>query len=212
MASEQEAEPEAKRRKEKKGIPWLQSPAREILLDDLHRGSLPVDKTAVSPEEAWDFYKKLSEFCDVPYSQFKRQLKAHREQVGRKVNGSVEQWVAFQTDQRRFPVQYHYANGDRIFQLSPAQAKLEEDVKNGHHNWMTPTALRATRPEYMEWPLDVFTQRIYQAVRQWKFINYLEKRRAEKKKFTVDDMEVDVNEGHDREEGIDPDAKKRKVK
>ena len=76
--------------------------------------------------------------------------------------------------------------------------------------------MRATRKEYEEWDLDIFTQRIYQTERQLKFINYLERKRVERKKRRghgrmEDDEEDDDddNDNNDLEERRDENKKKR---
>ena len=76
---------------------------------------------------------------------------------------------------------FFYGNGKRIFRVSPSQALLTTDIQTGKLLEIAPSAFRVTRDEYQEWELHLFTQRIYQAERQKKFINYLEKKRDEKK-------------------------------
>jgi hypothetical protein len=57
---------------------WCTSSTQEILLNDLQGGTLTLDAEVLSAEEAWEsIYKDLSAFELVPFSQFKRQLKAN---------------------------------------------------------------------------------------------------------------------------------------
>jgi len=201
---------QGKRKTQEKGIAWRNSAAKFMILEDLDEGVLPLEEEAVSTLDAWEYYKKLDEFRGVPFGQFKRQLKAHREQVGRKNDRSNKQWAAFLHDQQLFPPEKRYSNGKRIFCLSPAQKLLTIDVKAGRHHIMSPTALRSTRHEYMEWGIDIFTGRIYQAERQLKFINYLEKKRAEKKKsFQNDEHDDDTMDMDDAFEATSGDHRKK---
>ena len=60
-------------------IDWKKSAARKILLGDIENHLLPDDMPA---DEAWRrLYKHMGGFEGVPFKQFEKQLKAHREQV-----------------------------------------------------------------------------------------------------------------------------------
>lgn len=168
------------KREKEKGIPWRNSAARQTLLDDLIDESLPIDEEACSTEEAWEHYRHMPEFAFVPYSQFVKQLKDHRKQVDDGFRRAVEQYAAFRRDRERYPVATVYDDGRPIFRHSAAYQQLKKDVYSGAHHGVTPSALRLSTPVYLEWDLAEFTQRIYQMERQWKFVNYLEKKRAEK--------------------------------
>ena len=64
-------------------IDWRKSKAREIIIDDLETGLLPVDAGELSAREAWEIcYVHKAEFVDVAFSQFEKRLKDHRDQVG----------------------------------------------------------------------------------------------------------------------------------
>ena len=195
-----------KRKKEDKGVDWRNSAARDILLSDLMDETLPLDEDVCPAHEAWEHYSQMAEFQLVPYAQFEKQLKAHREQVDDKFIRAQRQWAAFKRDRSRYPVVDTYADGRRIFRHSPAYDLLRDDVYNRRHVGQNPTAFQATRPEYLEWDLGVFTQRIYQMERQWKFVNYLEKKRSDvevKKhiramKAVEDAAEARVNDGNEK--------------
>jgi len=170
-----------KRKHQEKGISWSGSAARLVLLADLAEGNVPLDESACSAEEAWEYYQELLEFKDVPFSQFEKQLEAHWAQMNRKMVRAMDQWTALQSDRGKHPEPTHYDNGKLIFRLTPAYEVLRTDVNAGVHHEYTPSALKALCPEYFGWDLGEFTQRIHQMERQKKFINYLEKQRKEKK-------------------------------
>ena len=70
------------RRKDPELIDWLKSEARIVLLEDLGSGVLPLNEDELSTEDAWEVYKDHPAFVDlVVFKQFKKQLKAHCEQV-----------------------------------------------------------------------------------------------------------------------------------
>lgn len=174
------------------GINWRFSAARDIVLGDLMDEVLPLEDAVIPAQDAWEYYKDLFEFKDVPYSQFERQLEAHREQVDGKFRKSQQQWEAYQRLRSTHPVPTVYENERRIFRHSTAYPLLKGDVYSGRHRTMTPSALRDTRHEYKEWELKEFTQRIYQMERQWKFINHLENERDKKKMEAQMNMEKAV--------------------
>lgn len=162
------------------GINWQKSAARAMILDDLASGELPLEDNHLSTDEAWDYYSSLHEFKDVPFSQFARQLQIHRERLARKIERSEEQHDALLRDRSKHSKPTKYENNRPIFRYSDAYAMLSGDVYNGRHLGLTPTAFRATRPEYQQWDLKEFTQRIYQMERQSKFINYMSDKRQHK--------------------------------
>ena len=59
-------------------IKWPKSETRNIVLDDLLKGVLPVDAKELSVEDAWELScKNVVEFKDVPFEQFKDRLRDH---------------------------------------------------------------------------------------------------------------------------------------
>jgi hypothetical protein len=102
-------------------VAWRTSGAQEILLNDLQGGTLTFDAEVLSAEEAWEsVYKDMSAFELVPFSQFKRQLKAHRGQVQKLVSKSTAQYDAFCQDQATQQHHTHYQDGCPIFAAFPA--------------------------------------------------------------------------------------------
>ena len=162
-------------------IKWLKLAARAIILADLASGELTVDEDAYLTDEAWDHHSSLHEFRDVPFSQFARQLKIHRERQGKDVERSKEQYAALLRDRSKHAKPTTYENGKPTFRYSDAHPLLQGDVCNERHRGLTPAEFRATRPEYQKWEPQEFAQRIFQMEHQSKFVNYLETNREEKK-------------------------------
>ena len=75
-------------------VDWAKSPARGVLLADLKRrdGALH-RKDHVAAEEAWEECKHLEAFNKVVFSQFKKQLQLHREQVNMTLRFRMEELV-----------------------------------------------------------------------------------------------------------------------
>lgn len=66
---------------EEANVDWRTCPGRAVLLEDLMIGNLSLDEIETTTADAWELYRYRAEFAGVPFSQFKRQLKAHRDQV-----------------------------------------------------------------------------------------------------------------------------------
>ena len=168
-------------------IDWRTSDAREIVLDDLMEGRLPLDNDIVSEQEAWDeMYVSLPEFEDVVFSQFKQRLKDHRKQVTRIKEAENFFLNAFRRDKHLREEGFipggglYDRHGNRIFDRSSAKPLLKEDVSDELHKTMTSEQLHASRDEYLEWDLGVFRRKLRQEISTQKWFFYLEWKRAKK--------------------------------
>jgi hypothetical protein len=165
-------------------IDWRSSAAREILLEDL----LPPDgilfgKDHVAPVEVWEFYKKQEGFQNVVFDQFQERLKAHRKQVSKTYVKSREEEAALARDRHIYPRQPTNNMGELVFDMTPARDLMREDVKHKRHVGLTPSQFQRTRPdEYGVFKAEKFKFIVYQIIRRQKYINWLEKKRAEKRK------------------------------
>jgi hypothetical protein len=163
-------------------VDWKQCPGRQVLLDDLEDGRLSLDNS-ITVEDAWESYRVKPEFANVGFSQFKARLTDHRKQVLKKVTQQQTEWQAYLRDIGLNPRQSHNNRGEPVFDLSPAKELLRKDVIAGVHEDLSPSQLWESRPEYMEFKLKKFRQRIYQEVRLQKYYHGRDLDRvAEKKK------------------------------
>ena len=154
---------------------WRGSEAKNIVLDDLLKGVLPVDANILSAEDAWELtYKYMYEFKDVPFQQFKDRLRDHRKQMKSGLQRSNIEEEALQHDRKLYPRQLKNSKGELVFDLHPAKLLLRKDVAERKHLVMKPMELQETRPECRLFDHCKFKERIYQEVRQVKFINWLE--------------------------------------
>jgi hypothetical protein len=166
-------------------IDWRNSRAREMIIEDLAKGLIPLTDDECTPKEAWDgWFSHLVEFIQekVVYSQFEQRFKDHRKQISSKKLRSMHEMEAFRHHRSLHPQQTHDNKGRPIFDVHPAKPLLQEDVRMKRHLGMSPMALKATRQEYQDFDLDIFRQHIYQEVRRQKFIYFLNVKRAEKQK------------------------------
>eukprot|EP00980_Cylindrotheca_fusiformis_P030820 scaffold25470_cov793-Cylindrotheca_fusiformis.AAC.1 len=171
---------EKRKSKSKDFINWRSSAARAIIIEDLVRGILPLENSQMTAEEAFEIYRGMEEFDGVIFLQFRQRLRDHRSQVKKDLLRSQQEEECLQRDRIFFPRKVVDQNGRQVFDLHPAKLLLRQDVAEKKHLQMTPFQLWESRAEYMEYEQAYFRNRIYQAVRREKFINYLQIKRDEK--------------------------------
>ena len=166
-------------------IDWSKSLSRKLVLDDLEEGIISLDETDTA-EDLYEFvYKDTPEFImeNVGFQQFKNRLKDHRSQVSKRHEAAQMEIAALEHDLDLFPIRTHNDRGEKKFYLTEAYKKLAEDISEKKHETMTPSELKASRPEYAEWPLKIFDGRIRQAIRRARMVNWRnDKREAKEKK------------------------------
>jgi hypothetical protein len=86
-------------------------------------------------------------------------------------------------DRTLYPRSEKNSRGELVFDLHPAKMLLREDLKNGLHKRMSPSALRRTREEYKAFGKSIFKHRIYQELARQKMINWLEKKRCTRNRW-----------------------------
>jgi hypothetical protein len=152
------------------------------VLDDLQAGFLPLYERELSAEEAWEkMYKDEPEFVSVTFNMFKERLKDHCKQVIKLQKRAAFELEAFLHDRTLHPRSEQDRNGNKLFDVSETKYLLRMDIEDGKHLTMTPSQLQYTREEYMAYPLKKFKEKIYQAVKREKYINYLNDKHAKER-------------------------------
>ena len=161
------------------GINWRNSIAKQILIEDLEEGFISLSEEQLSPEEAWDLYRPLLEFKNVPFHQFKKQLKAHREQVSiRKERLGLEEAALIQFRTRN-PRKTHNNKYKPVFDMMPGKQLLRGDVKDGLHLVFSLRELHHSRPEYACLTPKKFNERVYQEIKRKKYFHHLKLKSVE---------------------------------
>lgn len=169
-------------------INWRDSLARIVLLGHLESGVLSLHEKEVSVEEAWEKYRDKEGFKDlVEFSQFKRQLKAHREQVRKKKNAASVQENAMMYDIKVRGRNLRNNKGELKFDYSDAKGLLREDVKNNNHLKLTLTELWNKHEEYQLFPKAKFAERIRQEERRKKFVYWMNLKRELKVEKAIEE-------------------------
>jgi hypothetical protein len=168
--------------KPKPYIKWFHSEAKKIIMADLEEGILDVD--APSAKTAWDeCYSKMAEFAHVPFEQFDKRLKDHRDQYQLLLNKSSMEEVLYQRDKLMHARQDRNNRGELVFDLHAAKLLLREDVENGEHKKMTPSDFQAKHSEYKLFKPNKFKERIYQEVRRKKYLFHLKLKQEQGRKM-----------------------------
>ena len=147
-------------------INWAKSLSRQVVLDDLENGVISLDETDTAEELYHFVYKHTQEFMleKVLFPQFKKRLEDHRAQVKKRHKASQWESAALAHDKELFPTRTHNDRGEKKFYLTEAYNLLAQDVQEKKYLLMTPSELKASRPEYGEFTLGVFDGRIRHAI------------------------------------------------
>lgn len=173
----------ARKPKQEGYIDWRKSEAREVIVEGLKKGNIPLSESEMSTEEVWRRCRFLPAFVGPPqviFKQFKERLKDHRKQYQKYNSRMEEEELGLAYDRTLFPRQPINHRGEPVFDMSPAKPLLTQDVRNNLHKLMSPALLRKSRAEYMVFSLEKFRQRIYQEERTQKYYHYLAVKRAKK--------------------------------
>ena len=151
----------AKTKAEEKPTPCGRSEAKHLLQKDLIKGRVPKEWTGVQVKQMRPEY--------APYSQarFTANLKTLRDSLERD-HGRMIQDISFYGHDMARLKEYHEQHPPKTdypsFHDHAARLLLKIDVDIKKHIELKPKQLRETRPEYMEFPPDVFRKHIYQEV------------------------------------------------
>ena len=141
-----------------KPSPWRTSDAKKdlaSLLDEDSDGRIH----AMSVD---DVYMLSPLFQVYEKANFKTNLKNLKESIRKTREQAVLHEEALRHDRKLVPVK-PTPRGYPRFDTSVAKQLLEKDVKDNKHKGIKPRIFQQSRPEYLDFPLDVFRKHIYQA-------------------------------------------------
>ena len=170
-------------------IQWASSKSKQILMDDLENGVIPLEEDVITAEIAWDtIYRHAEEFIEerVVFEQFKPALKRHRKAVAKKQRHLRAQMSALEHDTQFMHHDAFNKRGVKIFHGTHAHALLKEDIAEEKHIEMGVAGLYWWREEYWndndKWDLTFFKRRVRQEICLQKFNYYMDVKRANKAK------------------------------
>ena len=163
-------------KEERKALKWAHSEARSVLYEDLVGGIIPI-KTKyrngdLRPKQLFDsHYKHLFPFQISDFNNaklFTSRLYGLRKQLKEKYARTEIDEKALENDRKIFPVPLLDPRGYPEWRKSQAYAALKLDMDLKKHKEMKPAALWVSRPEYQDFPLEVFRNHIYKEAHKRK--------------------------------------------
>ena len=143
--------------------PWKTSKAKALLIRLLSDKSNLIRNK--SPTEVWQMNEWFKQY---PLERFinnmKNLEKALDARGGIVANDNRE--IEAELTTLRALNQQPPIRGYPLWHEHPAMKLLEQDIKDGLHEGMTPLEFRATRPEYKEFDINIFRKHIYQEERK----------------------------------------------
>ena len=141
---------------------------------------------------AWQFYKQLDGFSNVPFAQFKKQLTAHQSQVRVRKERLGDEEKAFKEFRKLNPRKTHNNKGEPVFDTMPGKMLLCQDIKEGKQLSMAMDSFYISQDEYKCLQQHKFKERVYQETRRQKYINFLQTRTPTSEKKQKKDRRRDM--------------------
>jgi hypothetical protein len=161
-------------------IPWGQSEAKKLLLQDIMKGDVPLlpkyeDGTmSMDPK---DIYSMRPQYAEYHYAAFSDRLRGLRTTAANLMEAAQADQEAFDLYVRNHPISYHSHKGYIQWQGSESQRLLKEDIKNGVLDRYRKKELWQSRPEYYdEIPLKEFRDKIAQELSTARYLSALKEK------------------------------------
>ena len=173
----------------KKKDQWRNSEAKEILLNGLIDGNIPLSKAEMAPEDVYALHAAFQKF---PYTNFRTNLNnLCKDIAGQKQNTQIDE--SRLAHDRALMKREMTQRGYAFWPESEAKQLLIQDLKDGIHNILKPKELHQTRPQFLQFPLSVFRDHIHQELRALRERPYwLHKKKMKQKQARGEDI-VDAN-------------------
>ena len=153
-------------------------------MEDIEPGGWLYGKDDEDPRTVFEIYQSQhDEFKNVSFEQFEKRFDEAIKKAAKRRARSAEEEEFLRHDRLLHPRQSHNHRGEPVFDMDiDAKEQLQYDIEIGLHKQLKPEELWEFRPAiYKKYKLELFRPRIYQAIRKAKFINWLEKKRNEKR-------------------------------
>lgn len=145
---------------------WRKSEAKKLLAQDIIDGLITSDD---NPEEVF-FYRP--EYAASTQRLWKGRLTSLLAAITSAHARAIADEGALLHDRGMFAAPSHNYRGEPRWDGSAAQGWLKIDVAAGLHEQLKPKELQKKRRAYLQYPLDVFRDHIYQEVRFQKFVTW----------------------------------------
>jgi hypothetical protein len=146
-----------KQKKKKRSPPWKHSAAKDQLYRDILDGVVK----GMTARQVYDLHP--DQYSIFPFANFSSNLRNLREAVERD-SERMQRDCEFYGHDRGILVTIRPAPSQPPWHLSDAHPLLVQDVTDGKHVGMKPSALRLTRPEYQVFSKTKFRKHLYQEI------------------------------------------------
>ncbi|GKY90939.1 hypothetical protein MPSEU_000066700 [Mayamaea pseudoterrestris] len=145
---------------------WECSQAKKLLQEDLESGRVPLESNYMKPK---DVYNLRPEYQATDYSKFAGRLRSLRKILLDRKERAVSDTEAYNHDRLLYPKPTHNERGEPRWEGSAASLFLDADIDEYLEGNATPQELYASRDEYQEYSLKVFSDKIQQVLRTRRF-------------------------------------------
>jgi hypothetical protein len=164
---------------------WRHSKAKKILYELLRDGTIPIEKYDVNEAEIMaieDIFALSDQFLLYDPNKFEERLQSLRDHVRYLDDRAENDRKAFEVYKKLHKAASHTPHGYIQWQGSGAQELIWDDIHDGKLESMTPQELWESREEYrLEFPLNVFRQKVEQERRTAKYLHTVKVRGVEHK-------------------------------
>lgn len=147
---------------------WRHCEAKELLIEDLRSGAIPLDKKEMSIQQAYD---SRPEYQATARDQWAERLRRTKIMVGFSLRRAQVDIDFVALEETQFDVKEHDSLGRRRWDGSPAQMLLRQDVEDGYDVLFDAETLYELRDEYEQFDLPTFRKHITQERRRKKRLN-----------------------------------------
>lgn len=187
-AEEEKAEAEKKKLAEKmKKFDWGNSAAKKYLHKQFRDGAISTnysrDDGGPGPRAVWDTHcKGHPAFKGMIYNDtFASRLRLVKQDAIKKKKRAEVDHQNYDNFRKHFPIPSTNIRGEPRWQGSEAERLLKEDIEyilmlddeTEKKKMLEPKVFHKSRPQFLEYSLDVFRDHIYQEQRLRKFLNYI---------------------------------------
>jgi hypothetical protein len=147
--------------------PWAESRAKKLLERIIEEGrDINENKTKKKPSEVFVMHTAFNRYKK---NNFATNLRALRKKIKKEKKDAKISDVATKQFLEMFPPGAHDSRGRLRWENSEAKRLLRIDIKNGLHETMKPSDLRALRShEYKKFDSEFFRKKIYQESKRVK--------------------------------------------
>jgi hypothetical protein len=147
---------------------WQTSKGKQLLIQDLEQGRIPVDGRFGDAKEIYAIREEFGGTNKDEFKKFSARLRSARKQVKQSMKRASDDSIALAHDRAIYPKNAIDQCNRPRWEGSMAQQLLQNDVATNHCQELIPKELYQSREEYRVFSLKVFRGHVHQEVRRQK--------------------------------------------